>query len=124
MNPRNVKFRFGEPDRKGFEMLFAEPFVEYRGMIFTQPLFDKAAIDWRLDEKSPEQVQREMNHTPLILYVGDIDTQRKWAEELKNSWRQRIESEFPAYRVSFNQDDNGKDVVVTFWVSPAELHSK
>ena len=107
---------FGMPDRVGFEFLLLEPFVEYSDMVFRKPFFDKEEIDRSIGRKTPERIQRERNHTHLFLYVADIAIQRQWAEELERNWRKRIATEFPKFEARTAWDDNGQEVILTFWV--------
>lgn len=109
---------FGKPDREGFEGLLSEPFVEYRDMVFQKAFFDKMKIDRSIGRETPEQVQRYENHTHLFLYVADIAIQRQWAEELESSWQKRIAIEFPEFTARTAWDDNGQEVILTFWVVP------
>ena len=109
------KFDFWKPDRKGFEKLLSESFTEYKGMLFRKSLFKTEEVDRRLHTVSSMQVQRELNHEPLILLGVDVDAQRKWAEELEKAWQRKFEAEFPHLTVTFNRDDTGKEIIVTFW---------
>jgi len=107
---------FGKPDREGFMALVSEPIVPYKGMLFRQGSFDQDLIDRRLAMKSPEAVQRELNHTHLFLYAGDIRIQRDWAQELERHWSKRFGAAFPKLGVQVEREDNGDEVIVTFWV--------
>ena len=109
---------FGKPDREGFEGLLSEPFVKYRDMVFVKGTFDKDEVDRSIETKTPERIQREQNHTHLFLCVADIAIQRQWAEELERSWRKRITTEFPKFAARTAWDDNGQEVILTFWVVP------
>lgn len=109
------QYEWGTPDPEGFDALLHEEFVEYRGMIFRKGSLDKSQVDRRLQEKSTQEVQREFNHTHLILCVAEIEIQRQWSHNLEEVWARRIGSEFPDMKVEFSQNDNGQEVIVTFW---------
>ena len=108
---------FGKPDREGFDALLREPFVLYQSMIFRKGAFDKAAVELNLESKSPKEVQRELNHTHLFLYAVDIKLQRQWSNELESNWRDKIRNQFPNFAIHIDQEDNGLEVIATFWVS-------
>lgn len=106
---------FGKPDREGFQALFAEPFEEYRGVLFCRSGFDPVRANHRLKTRTPEEVQREFNHTHLFFYAADIQVQRQWARELEKVWSFRFAKELPSAQVKLHQEDNGQEVIVTLW---------
>lgn len=106
---------FDKPDPEGFMALLSEPIVYYKGMLFRKGSLEPELIDRRLKSKSPEEVQRERNHTHLFLYAVDLSTQRDWAQKLERHWLKRFESDFPKLRVHIEREDNGEEVIVTFW---------
>jgi hypothetical protein len=111
---------FEKPDREGFMALLSEPIVYYKGMLFRKGSLEPELIDRRLKIKSPEEVQRELNHTHLFLYAVDLSTQRNWAQGLERHWLRRFASEFPKLRVHIEREDNGEEVIVTFWTGTKE----
>ena len=108
------QYDWGTPDPEGFDALLHEEFVEYRGMLFRKGSLNKSQVDRRLKEKLSQEVQREFNHTHLVLYVADIEIQRQWSQELQDVWAKRVKSEFPDLKVEFTRNDNGREVIVTF----------
>lgn len=106
---------FDKPDPEGFMALLSEPIVYYKGMLFRKGSLEPELIDRRLKSKSPEEVQRERNHTHLFLYAVALSTQRDWAQKLERHWLKRFESDFPKLRVHIEREDNGEEVIVTFW---------
>lgn len=84
-------------------------------MLFRKSFFDPALIDLRLRHLTSEEVQRQFNHTHLFLYAADVRVQRQWAHELETFWSSRFETEFPSAKVHVNHEDNGQEVIVTFW---------
>ena len=107
---------FGKPDTEGFSTLLSEPLVRYEGMVFRKRAFDKSRIESSLVNRSPEEVQRQYNHTHMFLYAEDVEIQREWARELERNWRERIDAEFPGLKVGTDRQDDGQEVIATFWV--------
>ena len=107
---------FGKPDPEGFSALLSEHLVRYEGMVCRKRAFDKSRIESSLVSKSPEEAQRQYNHTHLLLYAEDVEIQREWARKLERNWRERIDAEFPGLQVVTNRQDNGQEVIATFLV--------
>lgn len=106
---------FSAPDEVGFATLRDAAFVRFGDMVFKKVAFDPQRIAKRMRLESPEVVQREINHTDLVLYASDPRVQRDWGRSLEARWRARLEREFPDLRTRVQTTDTGADVVVTFW---------
>lgn len=108
-----TEYDYDQADREGFDVLAAEGFTRFGDMIFRKSRFDPRQVTTRLREDDPETVQRHVNHTHLLLYAPDLTTQRAWAEELRSTWLDWLQREFPDLRPEVEVDDTGEEVIVT-----------
>ena len=106
---------FGKPNPEGFQLLLTESFVEHKGMVFCKRSFDKKKIERLIEEEAPEQIQRWLNHTHMFFYAADIEIQRQWAQEVEKTWAESLRRGLPHLEIIFDRDDNGSEVIVTFW---------
>jgi hypothetical protein len=89
---------FDRPDAEGVEALKYAEFAEYREMIFRKSVFDLAAIDRLIRTGVPAYtVQYQMNHESLSSYGSQIADQQRAAQEVREVWLRRLQTEFPDY---------------------------
>lgn len=108
-------YEWTSPDREGFDALMAEPFVRIGTMVFVKSHFNRDRVTAGIKDLGEEGVQREINHTHLILYCPELETQREWARELKQRWSARLREEHPDLASAVEVQDSGEEVIVTFW---------
>ena len=107
---------FGVPDRAGFDALIQADFIRIGGSLIRKSVWDRRSLISEVDKSA--EIQRELNHTHLILFAESITVQRAWADELEERWQRRLSAEHSDLVVHTSRQDTGSEVIVTLWAAP------
>lgn len=108
---------FESPDREGHEYELNSPLFFHEGMLFRGTLEkDWFEIEKQVMKYGRDEAQKSWNHLHMILRCKDINTQRQWAFELIDRYRERATEICPNYFLIGEIRDDEFGIEVTFWI--------
>lgn len=117
-------YDFESPDWEGYKYLLNAPLFLHEGMLFSGAVKrDRADIKEAVARYGRDEGQKYLNHIHMMLRCKDINTQRQWAFELIDRYRERATEICPNYFLIGEIIDDGFDIQVTFWIVEKDRES-